>query len=71
MANPQYSIVVVETTTSGVTTAAATLYSKPKDARVAYQTAINAGNRAQLFEKPHPTLFHRNDTQPVATTGVN
>ena len=65
MALPAYSIVIVDTTTSGVTTSAATVYNKPSDAKAAYVTAINAGKRAFLYEKPHPTLSHRNDTQPL------
>jgi len=64
MASPQYSIVIVDTTSGGVTTHTATAYKTAQLAKAAYISAINSGNRAFLYEQPIPTHFHRNDSQP-------
>jgi hypothetical protein len=66
MAYPDYSIVIVETTDAGVTTPATSLWSSAADAKAFYVTAVNGGKRAFLYEKPQPTLFNRNDEQPLA-----
>jgi hypothetical protein len=68
MASPAYSIVIVETTASGVTTHVATAYKFVKDANAAFSAAVTAGNRAFLYVQPHPNKFHRNDTQPNAVS---
>lgn len=68
MAKPEYSIVIVETTVTGVTTHAATAYVSQSAAKTAYVAAINAGHRSYLYQKPIPTNFHRNDTQPLAAS---
>ena len=65
MAYPAYSFVVIDTTVEGVTTSAVTVYATPQAAKAAYVVAVNAGKRAYLYEKPLPTLFKRNDSQPL------
>lgn len=64
MAYPAYSIVIVETTVSGTTTRNSTAHLTASDAKATYDSAINAGKRAFLFEQPSPTSFSRKDSQP-------
>lgn len=66
MAYPDYSVVIVEITNNGVTTPTAMVFSRAEEAKQTYDAYASQGNRCLLFQKPAPTLFHRNDTQPQA-----
>jgi hypothetical protein len=68
MAYPNYSIVVVETTVDGVTESETKIYESVLEANSAYQSALKAGNRAFLYEKPVATKHSRNDLQPFPST---
>lgn len=68
MSYPNYSIVVVETTVNGVTESETKVYESVMDANRAYKSALNAGNRAFLYEQPEPTKYARNDLQPFPQT---
>jgi hypothetical protein len=64
MPYPDYSIVVIETTTNGVTESDTRLFMSVSEAKKVFNAAVSNNQRAFLYEKPQPTLFNRNDTQP-------
>jgi hypothetical protein len=68
MAYPFYSIVIVETTVNGVTTAETKIYKSALEANRAYMSGLNAGKRVFLYEKPNPTKHTTNSTQPYPAT---
>ena len=66
MPYPSYSIVVIETTVSNTTTSETITFKKNEDAFIVYENAVRAGKRAFLYEKPQPTKFKRNNSQPFS-----
>ena len=66
MAYPVYSIVVVEKTVGNATELETFTFKTVAEAKVAYKTAVDAHQRAFLYEGPHPTSFRRKDSQPFA-----
>lgn len=66
MPYPDYSIVIIEETTSGVTEANTFVFKKSSDAKAVWKQAVDEGKRAFYYEKPQPSSFHRNDSQPFA-----
>ena len=64
MPYPDYSIVVTETTTNGVTESDTRLFMSASAAKDFFNVQISNNKRAFLYEKPQPTLFNRNDSQP-------
>lgn len=65
MAYPDYSIVIISVTTNGVTNDYAQAFFNDELAKKYYNQAISEGKRAFYFEKPRPTRFVRNDSQPL------
>lgn len=66
MPYPAYSIVIIESTTNGVTSSETFVYKTRTLAKEAYIQAVDAGKRAFLYEQPHPTSFKRKDSQPMS-----
>lgn len=70
MAYPDYSIVVVDRPNPALpleTISESNLFSKVHEAKAYYLFCISQNWRCFLFEKPTPTLFHRNDTITIPT----
>lgn len=65
MAYPDYSIVIVSVTQNGVTTDYSNAFYNEQLAKKFYENAISEGNRAFYYEKPLPSKFVRNDSQPL------
>lgn len=70
MSYPDYSVVVVDVTTGGITEPVVFVHFDELVSKKVYRDAILAGNRAFYYEKPKPTLFQRNDTQPIIDATV-
>ena len=69
MAYPDYSIVIISVTESGVTTDFAKAFYNDALARKYYKQAASEGKRAFYFENLKASRFERNSTQPfVANT---
>ena len=66
MPYPSYSIVVIETTANNATSSETITFKKNEDAVAVYENAVKAGKRAFLYEKPQPTKFKRNNSQPFS-----
>jgi uncharacterized protein (DUF2344 family) len=66
MPYPEYSIVVIEETTNGITEEITLPFKNASEARNIWKDAVNSGKRAFLYEKPQPSSFRRNDSQPIS-----
>lgn len=62
MAYPDYSIVLISVTESGVTTDIAQSFINDELARKYYDKAVLENKRAFFYEKPTPSKFTRNDS---------
>lgn len=65
MAYPDYSVVIISVTENGVTNDYAQSFFNDELAKKHYNQAISEGKRAFYYEKPTPTRFVRNDSQPL------
>lgn len=66
MPYPDYSIVIIEETTNGVTEANTVIFKKASDAKNLWRQAVDEGKRAFYYERPLPSSFRRNDSQPLS-----
>lgn len=66
MPYPAYSIVIIESTTNGVTTQNTLVFKTKAEAKSFYKTAVDAGKRAFIYEEPQPSSFNRKDSQPMS-----
>lgn len=66
MPYPVYSIVVIEETVDNVTELQTFTFKTVSEAKFAYTDAVNANKRAFLYERPQPSSFRRNDSQPMS-----
>jgi hypothetical protein len=66
MPYPAYSIVIIESTTNGVTSNETLVFKTKSQAETFYLDAVNEGKRAFLYEQPQPSSFRRNDSQPMS-----
>lgn len=65
MAYPDYSVVIISVTENGVTNDYAQSFFNDELAKKYYTQAVSEGKRAFYYEKPRPTRFVRNDSQPL------
>lgn len=70
MAYPDYSIVVVDVTTNGITEPVVFVHFDEQLSKKYFNSAILGGHRAFYYEKPKPNDFNRNDTQPIINATV-
>jgi hypothetical protein len=66
MPYPDYSIVIIEETTNGITETRTLVFKKASEAKGVWKQAVDDGKRAFYYDKPQPSAFRRNDSQPIS-----